>query len=363
MKLLITGGGTGGHVFPAICVAQECLKNITGARVLFVGASGGMEERIVPKYGFQLRTIKVKGLRGKNLFEMTKNLFLFTTVIPLCMQIIAEEKPDAVIGFGGYASGPIVFAGWLLHCITAIHEQNAIPGLTNRVLGYFVDRVFISFEKSAEYFNIEKVINTGMPVREVILKANSQKRSNDRFTILVIGGSQGARFINRVVTEMVERNDEIRKYVSIIHQTGAQDKEYVENRYRNAGAIAEVYDFIDDMASVYARSDLVIARAGASTLAELSAAGKPSILIPYPYAAGDHQRFNAETFSTAGAGEVILESKLTPELLADKVRNLMASPERLEDMSQKARLLFKRDAAKNIVESIRELVEERRQNV
>lgn len=360
MKLLVTGGGTGGHVFPALCVAEEFVATYSGSKVIFIGAEGGMEEKLVPEKGFNLRTLKVKGIRGKGLKETLKNLMLLFLVFPSCIRILSEERPDAVIGFGGYASGPVVFSACLMNYITAIHEQNSIPGLTNRLLGRFVDRIFISFEESAKYFNREKIVESGMPVRKSILKVNPVDEKHQRFTVLIIGGSQGARTLNKTIMKIVDKYDWIKKEVHLIHQTGKHDKEEVESKYRAAGVDAEVYEFINDMENIYPRADLVIARAGASTLAELSAIGKPSILIPYPYAAGNHQVLNAKRFSDAGAAEVILESELTPELLAEKLSSIISSPERQRNMALNARQLFKKDAARRIVESVVELIKKRK---
>ncbi len=361
MKLLITGGGTGGHVFPALCVAEEFMSNYSNAGVVFVGAEGGMEEKIVPERGFRLRTLRVKGIRGKNLKETFRDLLLFFIAFPEGMRILSEEKPDAVIGFGGYASGPIVLSAWLLNYITAIHEQNSLPGLTNRFLGKVVDRVFISFEESAKYFNSKKVVKTGMPVRKEILalKDSDGRRRDNKFTVFVMGGSQGARALNKIMMELVDRIPWVKEKVTILHQTGVLDKDEVIAKYIEAGVNAEVYEFITDMDKIYQRVDLVIARAGASTLAELSALGKPSILIPYPYAAGNHQVLNAKKFADAGAAEVILESDLTSDKLATALKSIMDSPEKQRSMGEKARLLFKEDSAKIIIDNVVELMKKR----
>ncbi len=361
MKLLITGGGTGGHIFPALCVAEEFVSNYRDAGVVFVGAEGGMEEKIVPAKGFRLRTLRVKGIRGKNLRETVRNLLLFFLVFPEGMRILSEEKPDAVIGFGGYASAPVLLSAWLLNYITAIHEQNSLPGLTNRLLGKVVDRVFISFEESAKYFNSKKVVESGMPVRKEILtlKDSKERRENNKFTVLVIGGSQGARALNRVMMDLVDMAPWVKERLTILHQTGVRDKDEVSAKYRESGVDAEVYEFITDMDKIYQRVDLVIARAGASTLAELSALGKPSILIPYPYAAGNHQVLNAKKFAEAGAGEVILESDLTPDRLATAVKSIMDSPDKQRAMGEKARSLFRKDSAKIIIDNLIELMKKR----
>lgn len=359
MKLLITGGGTGGHVFPALCVAEEFVATYSGSKVIFVGAEGGMEENLVPEKGFPLRTLKVKGIRGKSLKETLKNLALLCLILPSCVRVLLEEKPNAVIGFGGYASGPMVLSACLMNYITAIHEQNSLPGLTNRLLGKFVNRIFISFEESAKYFNREKIVQSGMPVRKEIVKVRSGNNKGSKFRVLIIGGSQGARILNRTMMEIVDEFDWVKNEIAIIHQTGKFDKGEVESKYRNAGVDAVVYEFINDMENIYPRVDLVIARAGASTLAELSAIGKPSILIPYPYAAGNHQLLNARKFYDAGAADVITESELTPEKLATKIKSIMDSPEKQRAMGEKAKLLFKEDSAKIIVAQIVELITKR----
>lgn len=361
MKVLISGGGTGGHVFPALCVAEEFRENFGDTSVVFVGARGGIEERIVPERGFMLRTLKIKGLRGKNFYERAKNFMYLTVIFPLAVKILFEERPDAVIGFGGYASGPLVFSASMLRYITAIHEQNVLPGLTNRILGNFVNVVFTGFEESRRYFK-KKVIHSGIPVRKELLKETTSKKA-DRFTILVLGGSQGAHALNKVMVNLAEEFDWFRKNVALIHQTGKADLKWVEDSYRKIGIQAEVKDFIQDMEDVYARSDLVVARAGASTLAELSALGKPSILIPYPFAAGNHQLLNAREFVKNNAAELLQESELTPEVLFGKIKEIIESPEKLQKMSQGARALFKPDSAKIIVRTITDLIEEKRRGI
>lgn len=360
MKLILTGGGTGGHIFPALCVAEEFLSTYRDSNVLFVGAEGGMEEKLVRDRGFPLKILKVRGIRGKDVKETVKNLILAFSIIPSCIRILREENPDAVIGFGGYASGPFVFTASIMNFITAIHEQNSIPGLTNRVLGKFVDRIFISFAESARFFNKDKTIESGMPVRKSLIDLQPVDQRSERFTVLIIGGSQGARTINKMMIKMVDEFDWIKNEVYLIHQTGKWDKNMVEEKYRSSGVEAEVYEFIDDMEKIYPRVDLVIARAGASTLAELSAIGKPSILIPYPFAAGNHQVFNAKKFYIAGAGEVILESELTPEKLAETLKSIMRSPEKQKKMGENAKALFKRNSARIIVENVVGLIRERK---
>jgi len=340
-------------------VAEEFVAMYSGSRVVFVGAEGGMEEKVVPEKGFPLRTLKVKGIRSKSMGEALKNLLLLFFVFLSCIRVLSEEKPDAVIGFGGYASGPMVFSACLMNYITAIHEQNTIPGLTNRLLGKFVDRIFISFEESAKYFNRRKIFVSGMPVRKGIIQVGSEKKNHPGFTVLIMGGSQGARVLNRTMIQVVDKFDWVKNKITLIHQTGRWDKKEVENSYKNAGVNAEVYEFINDMENIYPRVDLVIARAGASTLSELSVLGKPSILIPYPYAAGNHQTVNAKKFSDAGAAEVILESELTPEKLAATLKSIMGSYEKQKNMGEKAKLLLTKDSAKIIVNKVVELIKER----
>ena len=358
MKLIIAGGGTGGHVFPAVCIAEEFIRSVSDSDVVFVGAVSGIENRIIPELGFRLLSLNVGGLRGKKIVERLRNIKDAFIAVKNSFSILQKEKPDAVLGVGGYASGPLILSARIMKYPTAIHEQNSIPGLTNKILGKFVDRVFLSFEEAGKFFKKEKAVFSGMPVRKSVIGTDSIENKNNKFTVLVIGGSQGARGLNRVFAEMTKSNW-MRDNLKIIHQTGQHDFNEIKQLYHNEKIDAEVFDFIKNMGWAYSVANLVIARAGASTLAELSATCKPSILIPYPYAAGDHQRMNADAFVKAGAAEVILEKELTPAFLEKRIKALADAPGMLEKMSRGARSLYKRDAANKIVEGIIGLIKDR----
>jgi UDP-N-acetylglucosamine--N-acetylmuramyl-(pentapeptide) pyrophosphoryl-undecaprenol N-acetylglucosamine transferase len=256
---------------------------------------------------------------------------------------------------GGYASAPAIVAGRLLGISSAIHEQNAMPGLTNRVLGHFVNRVFLTYPESGRFFSAAKTIVTGNPVRKEFTEGSPKaKEKNSKFTIFVFGGSRGAHKINEVVSDAMTgplSSDKIR----LIHQTGAKDVEYVNMRYKEAGIDAEVQPFINDMLSAYINSDLIICRAGATTIAELMAMGKPSLLIPYPYAADDHQAKNAQALVDAGAAEMILESELNKGLLAERIKSLIADKKKVSKMGKMAAELSRKDTTRIICEELQRL--------
>ncbi|HBA88873.1 MAG TPA: undecaprenyldiphospho-muramoylpentapeptide beta-N-acetylglucosaminyltransferase [Geobacter sp.] len=351
MRLIIAGGGTGGHLFPGIAVAEEFLARGPENEVLFVGTERGIEARLLPKLGYRLELISASGMKGlgtaKKIMSAGRLLYGYAQ----SRKILKEFRPDIVLGVGGYASAPIVLAARGMGIRRFIHEQNAAPGLTNKLLGRFVDGVFISMEESASFFPKKKTQMTGNPIRKEILWGFHERvRSiGDAFSVLVFGGSAGAKRINTALLEALPHLESVKQRLRITHQTGEKDVARVRDGYRALGVQAQVVSFIEDMSTAYGAADLVICRAGATTIAEVTACGKGCIFIPYPYAADDHQRKNAESLVKRGAGVMLLEEDLTGKELAARVQNLMEHPEQLAEMEKKARDLAQLDAAQAIV--------------
>jgi UDP-N-acetylglucosamine--N-acetylmuramyl-(pentapeptide) pyrophosphoryl-undecaprenol N-acetylglucosamine transferase len=354
LVVVVAGGGTGGHLFPGIAAA-EALSRRRRCRITFVGSSRGIETRVVPKRGYPLRTLPVRALRGQGPLGFAAAALRVPASVGSAWKILGELRPDVLIGVGGYASAPAVVAARLRGVPTVLLEQNAHPGLTNRVLARFADRVCVAFPESAAYFPPAKTIETGNPVRPPDEKPRT---AHGGFSILVFGGSAGAHRLNEVGVEAIARLE--REGLRVLHQTGEADLESVRRRYREHGIDADVRPFIDDMAAAYAAADLVVCRAGATTLAELTALGRPAVLVPYPYAADDHQRKNAESLVRRGAAAMILDRELTPEGLAGAIAQLREAPDRLAAMAAAARALGRPDAAERVVDVCLELVENRR---
>ncbi|HYQ81686.1 MAG TPA: undecaprenyldiphospho-muramoylpentapeptide beta-N-acetylglucosaminyltransferase, partial [Anaeromyxobacteraceae bacterium] len=296
MRLLVAGGGTGGHVFPGIALAEEVVTRHPQNDVVFVGTSRGLEAAVVPQAGFPFERIEVQGLKGKGLSAVLRGLLLLPRALWRSLLILRGWRPDVVVGVGGYASGPVVLAAWLLRIPTAVQEQNAVAGVTNRVLGPFVKAAFTAFPEAARHFARRKVFQLGNPIRRALLENYMRPRArHDRLTVLIFGGSQGAHALNMRVVEALPHLADLRDSISITHQTGPRDREAVEKGYRACGFEPDVREFITDMSGAYAGADLVVCRAGATTLAELTVCKKPSILIPFPAAADNHQVLNAES--------------------------------------------------------------------
>lgn len=351
MRLIIAGGGTGGHLFPGIAVAEEFLARGPENQVLFVGTSRGIEARMLPKLGYPLALISASGMKGlgtaRKLLSAGRLLYGYAQ----SRKILKEFRPDLVLGVGGYASAPLLLAARGMGIRRFIHEQNAAPGLTNKILGRFVDGIFISMPESAGFFPKKITIMTGNPIRKEILWGFQERvRSvGDCFSVLVFGGSAGAHRINTALIEALPHLESVKHRLRITHQTGDKDAERVREAYRSRGFQAQVTSFIDNMSAAYGAADLVVCRAGATTIAEVTACGKGCIFIPYPYAADDHQRKNAESLLARGAGFMVLEEDLSGELLAADILALMEHPERLAEVERNARGLAQLDAAQAIV--------------
>jgi len=350
MRIIIAGGGTGGHLFPGISIAEAFKVREARNEVLFVGARKGIEEVLIPKTGHPLRTISASGVRGKPLTGKLVSLWRVPLGIASSIRIIKDFKPNLVIGVGGYASGPVVLAAFLMGIKRAIQEQNAIPGSTNRLLGKLANAIFISFEQSRSYFPARKTMLTGNPVRRDFLQGLEDRRNGDQFNIFIFGGSQGAHRINEKVVEALDWLDGIRDRLRITHQTGGNDLDFVSRNYRRRGFRASVRTFIDDMAACYRNAHLVICRSGATTVSELTVSRRASLLIPYPHAIGDHQTLNAKALVKAGAARMISDSDLTGRRLADTILHLYGHRDEISAMEKRAGGLAQLNATDLIVD-------------
>jgi UDP-N-acetylglucosamine--N-acetylmuramyl-(pentapeptide) pyrophosphoryl-undecaprenol N-acetylglucosamine transferase len=360
VKVLIAGGGTGGHLFPGIALAQEITTRHPQNDVMFVGTARGLEARVVPQAGYKLELIEVGGLKGMGVFKLIAGLFRIPKALLQSRAILKKYEPDVVVGVGGYASGPVVLAAWLLGLPTAVQEQNALPGFTNKLLGRFVEVVFTAFPEAKKSFAAEKVRQLGNPIRRELmdnfLRANV---AHPKFQLLVFGGSQGAHAVNQAMTKAIPLLAELHPKLAVLHQTGKKDLQEVRDAYPKEGLEVEVVEFIEDMSKAYASADLVVCRAGATTLAELTVCKKPSVLIPFPYAADNHQEVNARSMVEAGAALMLKESDLTPESLAQTIRELVADREKLGRMEKAAGLLGHPEASKEIADVCGELMEKK----
>jgi UDP-N-acetylglucosamine--N-acetylmuramyl-(pentapeptide) pyrophosphoryl-undecaprenol N-acetylglucosamine transferase len=356
LRVVIAGGGTGGHLYPGIAVAREMVSRRPDAVVSFAGTARGLEQRIVPREGFPLDLLRSGGLKGKSLADRLRGAALIPASLMDAWRIISARKPDLVIGVGGYSSGPVVLVAALRRVPTMVLEQNAVPGLTNKLLARVVGAAAVTFEQTREFFGA-KAFLSGNPVRPEFLEAaGSSRESNaDEVRVLIFGGSQGAHAINVAVVEAAEELAAVRPRLRLTHQTGDRDVEMVRAGYQRAGLAAEVEPFLYDMGRRIGAADLIVCRAGATTLSEIAAAGKAAILIPLPTATDDHQRRNAEALASQGAADVLLQSAMVPGTLADRVRRLAADADARRRMSTAVRAFAKPDAARTIVDRALEL--------
>jgi UDP-N-acetylglucosamine--N-acetylmuramyl-(pentapeptide) pyrophosphoryl-undecaprenol N-acetylglucosamine transferase len=354
MRMIVAGGGTGGHLFPGLAVAEAVMAE-TDARVLFVGSSYGIEATAVPRTQFPFEGLAIRGLRRRG----PRAALAFAWQLPVALlqawRIVKSFRPHVVLGLGGYGSVPVVVAAWLCRVPSVLLEQNVRPGLANRLLAHLSRQVCTNFAASAAHFPAGKSVQTGNPVRQLHSTAHP---SDEHFTIFVFGGSQGAQTINRAAVDAAQSVAAELPGVRILHQTGAADVEWVRQRYDDMGLAADVRSFVDDMGSAYAAADLVVCRAGATTLAELAAMGKPAILIPYPFAVDDHQRANAEMLLQHGAAELILDTVLTGPRLAQAILALAHDRARLAAMGTAARQLAVPDATARVVAVCRQVAAE-----
>lgn len=362
MRIALAGGGTGGHLFPGIAIADE-LKRVEGsAEVVFIGTEHGIEASIVPREGYAIRYIKAEGIAGKSFVKKGRAVMRTAFSLYQSFKMLRELKPDALIGLGGYASFAPAFAGSLLGIPTLIMEQNAVPGIANKVLSRFADIICVTYHESLSSFPRNKTYITGNPVRQKILNAGRMSAyelfglERGKFTVFVFGGSLGARTINNVVCGAFPAISDMREKIQFLHQTGKADYDAVRETYRKWGIKGTVAAFIHQMPEAYAVADLVISRAGATTLAELTAVGRPAILIPYPHAAGNHQELNARRLSEMGAARIILDHELDSETLARNIKELFDNAGMRSEMQRSSSSLGRPDAAQKIVEIVMSLI-------
>ena len=360
VTFMISGGGTGGHLFPGIAVCRELEVRFPGCRILFVIGHRRMESEILRRHGYEVRRITVEGIKGKGWGKKLAAVLRLPSSLLQARRLIAGASPACVIGMGGYSSGPVCVAARLSGVPSLIHEQNSFPGLTNRLLCRIVDRVCVSFEESAGRFPGGKIVVTGNPVRGEFFEIGEKtSREKKPFTVLVVGGSLGAGAVNEAVVDALVLLSGKGAAPAVIHQTGAADCERIRERYRTEGLRGEVHPFIDDMPEVYRRADLVVGRAGATTIFELAAAGRPAILVPYPFAADQHQTANAESLAAAGGAEIIMQQDLDGPSLASAIEKLAGSPGILRRMGAAARAMARPGAAAAVVDQIAAVAGER----
>jgi UDP-N-acetylglucosamine--N-acetylmuramyl-(pentapeptide) pyrophosphoryl-undecaprenol N-acetylglucosamine transferase len=360
MRAILAGGGTGGHVIPALAIANE-LKKSYGGEVLFIGTARGIENRLVPAAGYPLQLVRVGALKNVSLVTRLKTAFDLPRAIWDAGRMLNEFAPDVVIGVGGYASGPAMLAALVKHIPTLAFEPNVVPGFANRMVARFVSAAAVHFQETAKYFRHAEV--TGVPVRQAFFEIAARspllaQNTREKWgTLLVFGGSQGAHAINEAMIRCLPVLRQEAPGIHIIHQTGERDYNDALAAYRVlqdaagepvASFTFEVFKFIEDMPAAFARADLVVCRSGASTVAEIAAAGKPAVFVPFPRAADDHQRVNAEALERAGAAVVVEESKLEGVWLAETIAALLQDTPRLQKMSAAARSLAHPNAARDI---------------
>jgi UDP-N-acetylglucosamine--N-acetylmuramyl-(pentapeptide) pyrophosphoryl-undecaprenol N-acetylglucosamine transferase len=362
MRLVIAGGGTGGHLFPGIAVAEEFLSRDPSNEVLFVGTEKGIEARVLPREGYRLETIAAAGILGKGTLGKAKGAALLLYGYAQSRKILKEFRPDLVLGVGGYASAPLVLAARGMQIPRFIHEQNAYPGLTNKGLARIAEKVFISLAEARGYFPPEKTLLTGNPLRRQILDEmgrEPERPDRSKLRLLIFGGSLGAHSVNLAVIAALPQLKALGERLEIVHQTGEKDLEEVREAYRHEGVAGEVVPFINGMAAAYRRADLIVCRAGATTIAEVTACGKPALFIPFPHATGDHQRRNAEALFKEEACFLLDERELSGETLAAQILKLVEDPAVLEATARKARELARPEAARVIVDEMLQALENR----
>jgi UDP-N-acetylglucosamine--N-acetylmuramyl-(pentapeptide) pyrophosphoryl-undecaprenol N-acetylglucosamine transferase len=353
MRVMIAGGGTGGHVIPALAIA-DALKSAYAAEVCFIGTARGMETRLVPQAGYELELIDVGQLNRVSLATKLKTLVALPRGILHCLSLLRRWQPQAVVGVGGYASGPAMLAALFLRVPTLAFEPNAVPGMANRLIGKRISAAAVNFAPTRAYFRNAEV--TGIPVRAEFF-ALVPKHSAPR--LLVMGGSQGARALNQRMPQIAKALLESLPGLTILHQAGARHAETTQAAYAASGALPDrwrVQAFLEDMPAQFAASDLILARSGASTVAELAASGKPSLLVPFPQAADDHQRKNAEVLVEGGAAAMLLEQDMTEASLLDTLTGLLSHPGTLQEMATRARTFAYPQAAARIAEMVAGLV-------
>lgn len=363
-RAVIAGGKTGGHLYPGVAVAEEILSRNPQANITFIGTEDGIESRVLPPLGYRLETITVSRLKGGGLVDRLLGLLRVPIAMVQSWRLLRALRPQVVLGVGGYASGPALLAAWFARYPTAIQEQNAHPGLTNRILSRFVRAVYLGFEAAGRHFRRERCVFTGNPIRRALVDAltggkDRTSGEENALSVLIFGGSQGARFLNENVppalTAFHGQHPDVR--LRVIHQTGLHDEEKVRALYAGSPIEeqVEVLPFIHDMPSAYAASDLAICRAGALTVAEVTAVGLPCLFVPFPFAADNHQEANALVMVEGDAGTMVRQSEWAQERVASWLATLAQDPQRRLELSRRAQALARPEAASALVDHLEEL--------
>ena len=358
-RVVIAGGGTGGHLYPGIALARALIRNDMDIEISFVGTQKGLEAKVLPKEGFDLKTILSAGLFGKKKIARWVSWCKLPISTAQSMSFLIRKRPGLVVGVGGYASGPLVLSAWILRIPILIHEQNSIPGMTNKWLGKIADKIAVSFKDSTAMFPKEKVEVTGNMIRDEFSKPKEDfPKIDGPFRILVLGGSQGAHSINLAMVEALQLLSQQKRDLHITHQTGEADFEMVKMQYMRNKFSSDVRPFIEDIEDQYRKASLVVCRAGATTLAEVTACGKMSILVPFPHATHNHQVKNARILEAANAGEIVLDEELSGPRIAKSIIQAMEEPQRLKIMEENSYKLGNRDATEKVRLLCMELLEE-----
>ena len=360
LRIVIAGGGTGGHLFPGLAIAREFMTRNERSTVLFVSTGNPLERSVLNETDFRLETITAEGIKGRGLWNQARSALKIPRGIVESVRILKGFQPDLTLGLGSYSAGPVVVGAWLMRTKIVLHEQNILPGITTRILARFADRIYVSFDDTKKRFDPRKIRLTGNPVRKELLNHhngndNGIAADSTAFCVLIIGGSQGAHRINMAVVEALNHLTH-KERLYFIHQTGAADEQTVNEAYRRRGIAARVQAFFRKMAPLYKRADLIICRAGATTVAEVTALGKAVVFIPFPFAADNHQALNADTLVREGAAEMILEKDLNARELGQKIEYYASHPDALEAMAAKAARLGHPAAAREIVDDCYQLV-------
>ena len=356
MRVIISGGGTGGHLFPGLAIAEEFRKRNKMTEVIFVGTEHGIEAKVIPKEGYPIKFLRAEGMIGVSVYKQIKAVAKIALSFLDSYRIIKLVNPDIMVGVGGYASGAIMLIAAFMSIPTMILEQNCVPGFTNKLLGKFVNAVCVTYQESISFFPKEKTFLTGNPVRMRMLDVSRESGyrffslEEDLFTILIFGGSLGARSINTAVVDSLHNLHDMKDKIQFLHQTGSMDYEDIRNTYRELGFKGIVTPFIYQMGEAYAVSDIVISRAGATTIAELTALGKPAVLVPYPHATGRHQELNARKLSDMGAAKIIIDNELSGESLSLAIRELYENEAMRAEMQKHSRILGRAEASEKVVE-------------
>jgi len=360
LRILMAAGGTGGHIFPALAVAQELVARLgeddreaASRSIVFLGTTRGLESRLIPAAGFPLRTVAAAGLKGIHGWKRLANLLVLPRSALRSARVLWDIRPQVVVGVGGYLAGPVMLEAALMGIPTLLIEPNAVPGFTNRILAVVVRGAAVGFGAAADFYGMKARV-TGHPVRKAFFEIPPKKHVAP-FTVLIVGGSQGSKAINECAVKSLNLLSSESWALSVVHQTGEVDYNNIREMYRAAGIDAEVCAFIDDVPNAFARADLIISRAGAAAVAELAAAGKAAVLIPFPGATDQHQRENAGVLARAGAARLMEQSEMTAESLAAQIRELFNHPEELTQMEQRAKELAHPNAAKEIADWVVEL--------